>query len=85
MINSNQTKQQILASWSKGGAETDESTKILFFKDDSSLESEIKNPEIWDNLSDNGKLSLETYIRFRDSKRFLCHVLSVLYSVLLTQ
>ena len=69
MINTKLTKEEVWASWSKGGGETDESTKMFILKDDENLQREVKTPSTWDNLSDNGKLSILTYIHFRDSEK----------------
>ena len=55
------TKDQILESWSKGGAETDESAGVQFLPF-SDLKTAYQKPEILSKLSDNGILSIETFL-----------------------
>ena len=47
-----------------GGNETDESTK-MFFIADNELKTELYKDYIWEKISDNGKMSLETFLKFR--------------------
>ena len=77
-IQANRTKAEIETSWSKGefrikigdnyfrvgGNETDESTKMFFILE-TELKTELYKDYIWDKISDNGKMSLETFLKFR--------------------
>merc|ERR1712131_30969 len=63
-IQANRTKDEIASSWSKGGNETDESTK-MFFIQETELKTELYKDYIWGKISDNGKMSLETFLKFR--------------------
>ena len=80
-IQANRTKNEIETSWSKGrlsknayafiiiivgGNETDESTK-MFFIAENELKTELYKDYIWQKISDNGKMSLETFLKFRSS------------------
>jgi len=65
-IQANRTKNEIETSWSKGGNETDESTK-MFFIAENELKTELYKDYIWKKISDNGKMSLETFLKFRSS------------------
>ena len=47
-----------------GGNETDESTK-MFFIAENELKTELYKDYIWQKISDNGKMSLETFLKFR--------------------
>ena len=47
-----------------GGNETDESTK-MFFIAENELKTELYKDYIWEKISDNGKMSLETFLKFR--------------------
>jgi len=47
-----------------GGNETDESTK-MFFIAETELKTELYKDDIWQKISDNGKMSLETFLKFR--------------------
>jgi len=49
-----------------GGNETDESTK-MFFIAETELKTELYKDYIWQKISDNGKMSLETFLKFRSS------------------
>ena len=51
-------KTEIESSWSKGGGETDEATGFIFIHE-SELEN-IENHEIFDQISANGIVSLNT-------------------------
>ena len=50
-----------MESWSRGGAETDESASVHFLPFEG-LEAAYKEPAIFDKISDNGLLSIETFL-----------------------
>ena len=61
LIDTDFTKDQILESWSRGGAETDESAGVQFLPF-AELKTAYQKPEILSKLSDNGILSIETFL-----------------------
>ena len=54
-------KDKIIESWSRGGAETDESASVHFLPCEG-LEAAYKDPTIFDKMSDNGILSIESFL-----------------------
>ena len=61
LIDTTVTKDQVLESWARGGAETDESASVQFLPFEQ-LATAYQENEIYQKLSDNGIMSIETFL-----------------------
>ena len=61
LIETTVTKGQLLESWSRGGAETDESASVQFLPF-AQLAAAYKEDAVYEKLSDNGIVAIETFL-----------------------